>query len=107
MALSVEAIRRIVDEARWANGRVAEYPRTVREELLGRALGRVLAHEIGHYLLVWPSHTSGGLMRSAFQGHALIERKRHTFGLSDTLMPRLRARLALLATPDSSVAEAR
>jgi hypothetical protein len=33
------------------------------ETLIGRALGRALAHELGHYLLQSKAHTSRGLMR--------------------------------------------
>jgi len=33
------------------------------ETLIGRALGRALAHELGHYLLQSKAHTSSGLMR--------------------------------------------
>jgi hypothetical protein len=36
-----------------------------REILLARALGRALAHELGHYLLATKIHTSRGLMRAA------------------------------------------
>jgi hypothetical protein len=104
VALAVEATRRTVDDARWVNGRVADWPPSLREELLGRALGRVLAHEIGHYLLVWRAHTPDGLMRAAFQGEALIQPGRRAFKLSDLLMPRLRTRLAQLSTPGSTVA---
>ena len=33
------------------------------DTLLGRMLGRALAHELGHYLLRSPTHTRSGLMR--------------------------------------------
>lgn len=36
------------------------------ETLIGRALGRALAHELGHYLLRTKAHTSRGLMRAAW-----------------------------------------
>jgi hypothetical protein len=36
------------------------------ETLIGRALGRGLAHELGHYLLRTRAHTSRGLMRPAW-----------------------------------------
>jgi len=104
VTLSIDAIHRTVDDARWANRRVADWPAGVRDELLGRALGRVVAHEIGHYLLVWRAHTPDGLMRAAFPGEVLIQLERRPFALSDRLVPRLRARLARLATPGSSVA---
>lgn len=107
LALSVEATRRTVEEVFWANRRVADWPPSLREELLGRALGRVLAHEIGHYLLAWRAHTPDGLMRAAFRGEVLIRPERHPFELSDRLVPRLRARLTQLSTPGSSVAGVR
>ena len=107
VALAVEATRQTVDDARWINGRVAAWPPSVREELLGRALGRVLAHEIGHYLLVWRAHTPDGLMRAAFRGEALIQPGRRAFELSDRLVPRLRARLAQLSPSASTVAAIR
>jgi hypothetical protein len=34
-----------------------------RETLLGRAMGRALAHELGHYLLASKVHTQRGLMK--------------------------------------------
>jgi hypothetical protein len=47
-------------------GDVAEerWPPELRERIIGRALGRVIAHEIGHYLLGTRTHSSSGLMRS-------------------------------------------
>jgi hypothetical protein len=62
----------------------------------GRALGRVLAHEIGHHLLALPSHTPDGLMRSAFLGSELAAPDRRAFLLNARLLSRLRIRLARL-----------
>lgn len=107
VSLAVDAIRRIVDDTSSAGRRVADWPPSVREELVGRAIGRVLAHEIGHYLLIWRSHTADGLMRSDFRGEALIAPDRRAFELSDRLVPRLRARLAQLSPPGATVAEIR
>ena len=104
VALFVEAARQTVEDARWVNSRVGDWPPSMREELLGRALGRILAHEIGHYLLAWRAHTRDGLMRAAFPGEALIQPARRVFELSERLLPRLRARLAQLSTPGSTVA---
>jgi hypothetical protein len=104
LSLSVNAIRALVYDAKWAGHRVSAWPPSVRDDLLGRALGRVLAHEIGHYLLIWRSHTPDGLMQPAFKAEALVNPDRGPFALSDRLGPRLRARLAQLATPGSTVA---
>jgi hypothetical protein len=37
-----------------------------REVMLGRALGRALSHELGHYLLKSKGHTPDGLMRAVW-----------------------------------------
>ena len=47
-------------------GRVNDMPITQRETYLGRAMGRALAHELGHYLLASKTHTRAGLMRATF-----------------------------------------
>ena len=45
-------------------GRSAErWPMSYREMILGRVLGRALAHELGHYLLQSKQHAAAGLMR--------------------------------------------
>src|SRR5262249_3192437 len=36
------------------------------EALIGRALGRALAHELGHYILRSKIHTGRGLMRASW-----------------------------------------
>ncbi len=41
-----------------------QWPIGLRERALGRVVGRVIAHEIGHFLLRWPSHGPTGLMRA-------------------------------------------
>ncbi len=61
---------RLMDAARGMVGVVSEMTGVQRELLLARAMGRALAHEMGHYLLASKVHTSRGLMqasRSAFE----------------------------------------
>jgi hypothetical protein len=105
VALLVEAIERLVEEAPWGNRRVVEWPSAVRDELVGRALGRVLAHEIGHYLLAWRAHTSEGLMRADFREDLLVDPDRRAFQISPAMIPRLNARLAQLRLRGSVLAE--
>jgi len=58
-------------------------PDTLADLLLARALGRALAHEIGHYLLPGVGHTSRGLMRERFVLHELLEAPTSTrYGLA-------------------------
>ena len=47
--------------------------------LLGRTLGRALAHEIGHYLLKSKAHTTNGLMKGRRTVKEFIDAGRHGF----------------------------
>ncbi len=48
------------------------------DRLLGRALGRVVAHEMGHLLLGTTSHAIDGLMKPSFSARdLLLETRRH------------------------------
>ena len=52
----VADILRFVSGARVLGTFEWQWPRTMRDEIVGRVLGRVLAHEIGHYVLRSPRH---------------------------------------------------
>jgi hypothetical protein len=52
------------------------------EILIGRALGRALAHEVGHYLLRSKVHTTHGLMRTGRAGDEFLALSRDGFELS-------------------------
>jgi hypothetical protein len=47
--------------------------------LVGRTLGRALAHEIGHYLLKSKAHTTNGLMKGRRTVQEFIDAGRHGF----------------------------
>lgn len=57
---------------------------------LGRALGRVLAHEIGHVVLGAPGHQGRGLMRKWFTAPDLVAPRRWPYTLSREEIKRLR-----------------
>ncbi len=109
-ALTIDAamIAATIRETR-LNGRPLDrWPPGLVAAIIGRALGRVLAHELGHYLLSSPAHAPSGLMRSAFDSRRLAGWDRRPFMLSPDALPRLRARLArldLLDQPFVSVNE--
>jgi hypothetical protein len=63
---------------------------------VGRALGRVLAHEIGHVVLGASCHQAWGLMRSRFEAGDLVARQRGAFTLSRREIERLRQRERVL-----------
>jgi hypothetical protein len=68
----------------------------VRDRLASRMAGRVLAHEIGHYLLRSPRHATGGLMVAVHRATELASTDRRLFALATADVDRLRG-LWLLA----------
>src|SRR5207247_6566944 len=59
-----DLLMRFVTHVRLADVAEDRWPPAMRERVLGRGLGRVIAHEIGHYLLGSRSHSAAGLMRA-------------------------------------------
>ncbi len=84
----------------------AELPVRARDGAIGRAVGRVLAHEIGHFLLRSPHHPDSGLMRARFDAAALTSPDAGLFQLTRTDRDRLEiVRRALYAPTPASTAE--
>jgi hypothetical protein len=54
------------------NLRVGDLPDDAQEPLLARAIGRVLAHELGHWI-GGRRHTAGGLMSATFRERELLD----------------------------------
>jgi len=54
-------------------GIVNQMPLSQRETLLARAMGRALAHELGHYLLTSKVHTAHGLMKAVLTAVELFQ----------------------------------
>jgi hypothetical protein len=67
--------------ARGIVGILAEMPSTQRELLLGRAMGRALAHELGHYLLASKAHAAKGLMRANRTASEFFSIDRRSFAI--------------------------
>ena len=65
----------------------------VDDDVYARALGRVLAHELGHLLLRLNGHRDRGLMQSAFSYRSLTARGRHAFRLAEEDLQAIRNRL--------------
>jgi len=62
--LSYDNAKAYMAGARGDVGSIDRMPTAERELLLGRVMGRALAHEIGHYLLASKAHTPRGLMQA-------------------------------------------
>ena len=77
----LDDLLRLVERTRLAGTSAWQWPRSMRERIVGRALGRVIAHEIGHIVLDCGQHTATGLMRPTHRAADLIERGREAFVL--------------------------
>jgi hypothetical protein len=100
IVLRLDAVARIATSAPFMGVHPALWPSGLRDEIIARALGRALAHEIGHYLLRSPHHANAGLMRARQKGSALGSPSDRPFALT----PPDRARLRLtLAEPIQSI----
>jgi len=70
-----------------------QWPRTLREQVLARMIGRVIAHEIGHWLLGTRGHSATGLMRAVQGVSELAEPGRTSFRLDPGDVVRLKKRV--------------
>jgi hypothetical protein len=61
--ISYTNAERFMEGSREVVGIINLKTRAEREMLLGRLVGRALAHELGHYLLGTPEHTAKGLLK--------------------------------------------
>src|SRR5579859_3047013 len=65
-----------------------------REILLARAMGRALAHELGHYLFASTLHTRRGLMTAVHSAHQLFDPERAGFEISPDEQRRVAGRFS-------------
>ena len=87
------SVARIVLESRIAGWAVAALPPFLRDQFVGRALGRVLAHELGHVLLGAPAHANNGLMRANMTANDLIAIGNGHLRLNRSFVGRLERRI--------------
>jgi hypothetical protein len=106
VSVHVDAIARMIDSASVAGRPLARWPAAAVDAVAGRALGRVLAHEIGHFLLALRTHRPTGLMRPGFDAVLLTHPDRAPFALTGDELAQLRARLAELAATETIAANA-
>jgi len=81
---------------------IVNSPGVLRDLVLGRVLGRALAHEIGHFLLRSQQHSAVGLMRALQPTADLVDPSRQRFGLSSDDVTRLAAMTASFPQPSGS-----
>lgn len=71
-------------------------PPKLPDEVLGRALGRILAHELGHVFLRHRKHRSTGLMKPSFKHRDLSSRSRQGLRLSPEDLGQMRKGIRIL-----------
>jgi hypothetical protein len=85
-------LQHIIAGARMLGMHEWQWPPSLRDEIFGRVLGRVLAHEIGHYMLRSRQHAPYGLMQSLQFADDLVAPSRHRFTLTPAEAARLEVR---------------
>ncbi len=96
VTLWTEQVARAV-EGNWDR----RYPPRVEEGALSTALGRVLAHELGHLFLRLNGHRESGLMKPSFSRRALVGKSDRSFRFSEEDLERVRAALTRLQVRNS------
>ena len=96
--LHYDAISRAIAGSGALGLREGEWPTALRDRVLGRIVGRVLAHEIGHFVLRSPRHASRGLMRPIQYVAELISGNGELFGLTPEDLSLLRTAMTLSST---------
>jgi hypothetical protein len=86
--VSIERAEQLVASVR--DGMASELV-ALDEQRLGVVLGRVLAHEIGHFLLNTPTHARNGLMRPRFNAVEFTDLRDGTFSLDQDAAAWLRS----------------
>jgi hypothetical protein len=93
ITVSARAARRMQREGRWLGRPLGTLPLGSSQTFMARALGRAIAHEIGHYLLRSTTHSPGGLMRARFTVADIMDNSRSHFRLDRDEEARLAVRL--------------
>jgi len=72
---------------------LAQMPTAEQNMMVGRAMGRALAHEMGHYLLGSKAHARRGLMQATHTAYSFFDVDRSAFEIDKAMRQELAARL--------------
>ena len=87
----------LLDRAELLGHPLSHWPRGTRERLIAQAIGRVAAHELGHYLLQSARHSETGLMRPQYSTEELVGPSLARFRLTADQMTAVQRSVARLA----------
>ena len=82
---------------------VKRLPRELRDRLIAQAIGRVAAHELGHYLLQRAGHHDRGLMRRRYVAAELVGDWLDPFKIPNAELWLVRQEIAALARLQASI----
>jgi hypothetical protein len=91
--LSYENALHFMEDSRDVIGAVNRKTQAERDILLGRLLGRALAHELGHYLLATKTHTNKGLLKGSRSAQEFFGPDRTAFRMDLTERRLIAARI--------------
>jgi hypothetical protein len=92
--VSYENAQQLLAESPGVVGSLGNMPLLERDTLLARAMGRALAHEMGHYLLSSKAHTLTGLMRARISASEFFGNDHRRFKLDHGQRSSITARLS-------------
>lgn len=90
IAVSLPRARQLLQNAHFIGRPLPEWP-GMFERFLAQAIGRVIAHEIGHYVLRSSSHQSAGLMQAGLKAADVMRSRGNRFRLTHAEEVALRA----------------
>jgi len=79
--VSIDGVRKLMDDGRWGNLRLADLTGKHRQQFMTHALARSAAHEIGHYLLRSSLHRAPALMRDRLSVDLIMDNDLRRFHL--------------------------
>ena len=97
LLVSLPAVTEAVMGADALGRPVAKLTLDLRDRLIARAVGRVTAHELGHYLLGSGGHQDRGLMRATYSPSELVGAWLEPFKVPEAQRPIVRQEIAALA----------
>jgi hypothetical protein len=103
LLISLPAVTGAVLSTRAYDMPVKRLPRELRDRLIAQAIGRVAAHELGHYLLQRAGHDDRGLMRRRYVAAELVGDWLDPFKIPNAELLLVRQEIAALARLQASI----
>jgi hypothetical protein len=97
MFVSLVGVENVLSRRQFYGVSYLDLPTSLRSRIVAQAVGRVVAHEIGHYLLQSAVHSNKGLMRREFTSAALGDQRIDAFLLGPSESALLRREVTTLA----------